>query len=136
MSEDEEFRIGAGPFICARCIGEDDLQRFVRAHLVARTCSFCNRQHRLHPIAADADMLAEYMEECISQEYQDAVHEVAYESREGGYQASTRTTEELLFDLGVEPANEEALTYLVGRLPDNAWVEQDFYRLHPFDVLN
>jgi HEPN superfamily RES-like protein/RES domain-containing protein len=133
--EDRVFSLGPGAFICADCIGEAELQAYIEEHAVSHACSFCNRSTTDGAIAADAEEVAQYMADCIGQEYQDAANEVAYESREGGYQADWHTTDDLFFEIGIEPTNEKAYDYLVRSLPDYAWVQQDFYRLHPLEAL-
>jgi hypothetical protein len=74
------------------------------------------------------------MRQCIAVEYEDAAEMVAWD--EGEYVASTMTTEELLRDeIGLEAPNEEAFSYFVTHLPDYAWVDVDYYSLHPRQTL-
>lgn len=123
-----------GLFVCARCLDDDSLKAWVRKHAESPTCSFCHRHNSKRLIAADADELAEFMSLCISVEYEDASQMVAWD--EGEYVARTMTTEELLQDeIGLEPINKDAFSYLVSRLPDNAWVDVDYYSQHPRDIL-
>jgi hypothetical protein len=123
----------SGTFICARCIGDDGLKSWIRANVESPGCSFCDRRSA-KPIAADADELALFMEQCIDIEFEDAAEMVPWD--EGEYVGSTKTTEELLlYEIGVDPVNEEALDYLIGCLPDKAWVDVDYFSLHPHDTL-
>lgn len=125
-----------GTYICTRCIGGEDLRRWMRAHLVSHACTFCGREKAQRMIAVDADALVEVIADYIGQEYEDAAEHVPYESAEGGYQARTQTTDELLYEeLELEETNQEAWQYIVANLPDAAWVQKDFFSLHPYDAL-
>ena len=124
------------PFICDRCISDEDLKAWVRLHAEAPVCEFCSRRARKRPIAADAELLVAHIAECLGQEFEDAAEMVPYESAEGGYQAHWMTTEELLQDeAGLEPINGAAWEYIVRSLPDYAWVQVDVFSLHPYDTL-
>ena len=105
-----------------------------RDHATARSCSFCDRKSRAIAISTSADEVVAYIEERLGQEYQDAANEVAYESREGGYQADIMTSLDVLWEVEFD-ADERAFDYVAQNLPDYAWVEQDFYSLHPFQTL-
>jgi len=88
------------------------------------------------PIAADAEAVVQLIAEYIGQEYEDAAQMVPYESREGGYQADTTDTDELLrWQIGLEEVNPAAWRYIVAGLPDVPWVQKDFFSLHPYDEL-
>ena len=116
-------------------MSDNDLKRFIRDEAVAPSCSFCGRESRKSLIAADADELVEHIAACLSAEYEDAAEQVPYESREGGYQARTMDSEDLLYEEGLERINDEAFDYIAQNLPDLPWVQRDFFRLTPYDVL-
>lgn len=131
-SAEAKSPIGAGPFMCARCSGHDELGDWIRSNSVSPECTFCSRVSR-RLIAADADQLAAFVAQCISLEYEDAAEMVAWD--EGEYVASTMTSRELLEEIGVEEVNADAFSFLADSLPDNAWVQVDFYSQHPEQTL-
>src|SRR5689334_14770846 len=97
MHEDGD-RPDGGTFMCARCTGDAELGAFVRENAISMTCSFCNRESSRHPIAADADVIAQRIANYVEDEWEDAAECVPYESAEGGYQARTLTADELLYE--------------------------------------
>jgi hypothetical protein len=124
---------GSGPFVCRRCVGDDELKAWVRANAESRECTFCGRAGS-RAIAADADSLVAFVSECLAVEFEDASEMVPVEG--GEYVSSTMTTQESLWNEGVlEEAHEDFVDYLVGSLPDNAWVPVDFFSLHPRETL-
>jgi hypothetical protein len=119
--------------VCRRCVGDGQLKAWVRENAESRECTFCGREGH-GPIAADADLLVAFVSECLAVEFEDASEMVPVEG--GEYVFSTMTTEELLWNEGVlEEADEAFADYLVGHLPDNAWVPVDFFSLHPRETL-
>jgi hypothetical protein len=44
-----------GPFVCGRCIDDDDLKAFIEAEAISKECTFCGRRAR-RLIAAYADL--------------------------------------------------------------------------------
>lgn len=131
-----EFDGDIGSFVCGRCIGDGELRAFIRANAVSKECSFCGRRSMAKLIAADANSIASLVEAYVLDEYEDAAEHVPYESAEGGYQARTMTTDELLTEeVGLWCENEKVLEFIIDTLPDYAWVQRDFFSLSPYDEL-
>jgi len=126
-----------GPeFMCARCIDDADLRAIIRANATSHECSFCGRSSASRPIAAEAEAVVQLIADYIGQEYEDAAEMVPYESAEGGYQADTKSTDDILrWEIGLEEANAAAWQYIIDNLPDVPWVQKDFFSLHPYDKL-
>jgi hypothetical protein len=136
MPNGKVWKLNDGPFVCVRCVGDQDLKSWVRAHRSAGHCDYCGRSSASKPISAEVDELVAYVQDCLAEEYEDAANQVAFESREGGYQARTWSTYELLTEeVEMEPGHDELFEYLVHELPDYAWVERDYYSAHPYNVL-
>ena len=85
MRQDEQGWQSIGTkFVCARCFEDYAVKRFVEDHANERVCSYCSR-HAKKPIAAAMDEVLEYIAEGLNTEYEDPVHNVGWESAEGGY---------------------------------------------------
>jgi hypothetical protein len=124
-----------GPYMCDRCVGDADLAAYIQQNAISDHCDFCERASKSDLIAASAEEVVSHIEQCLDQEYEDAANMVPYESAEGGYQANTWSTQEVLEDAELEMVNEAAYDYIVRHLPDYAWVQTDFFSQHPFDSL-
>lgn len=130
------FLPAADRFVCGRCIPNADLRGYIRRNATSTRCDFCGRTSTTKNIAADADAVIQLVADYVNDEYEDASEMVPYESREGGYQAKTLSTDELLlYEVGLEGANDGFLAAVADTLPDNAWVQKDFFSLHPLDEL-
>jgi hypothetical protein len=57
---------GPGPFMCARCVSDEHLKRFIRENAVSRECDFCGRHNDSKPIAADAELVSRRQEPWLS----------------------------------------------------------------------
>jgi HEPN/RES N-terminal domain 1/RES domain len=124
-----------GKYVCAECFEEDFLREFVRNHAEVSKCDYCGStaedltgdENAL--IAAPLDTVLEIIAEGLRSEWNDANSEnIPYESAEGGYQADTQDTYDLVWDY-VDPTNEEIAEAIINALPDHAWVERDYWAL-------
>ena len=89
MMEWEELGIvssdGAGTSVCAECIEDPDLQEFVITNLTSECCDYCGKSGEALVATAFDDIIV-HMAEFVNSEWTDPVHELRYETREGGYQ--------------------------------------------------
>ncbi len=119
----------SGPFVCIGCIDETGIQDFIENNGVDEECSYC--KNKVNPVAA-LDDVADHMESCIKEEYDDTNEWAVYDS-ESGYRVRTWDTWDLLTDeLQIGFPNDhdmELLNDIIGILPDNIWCDRD-----PFDV--
>lgn len=116
-----------------RCLVDPDLQRWVRANASAVSCSVCSRAAS-RPIAADFDEFVAHVTLCIEQEYEDASAMVPVEG--GEYVFTGKSSDELLFWAVPDISeNEDLVTVIADAMPDNYWVQRDFFSSTPFDGL-
>jgi len=115
-----------GKYVCAECFEEDFLREFVRDHAEVSKCDYCGStaeeltgdENAL--IAAPLDSVLEIIAEGLHSEWNDANAEnIPYESAEGGYQADTKDTYDLVWDY-VCPANREIAGAIINALPDQS----------------
>lgn len=119
--------------VCARCLVDVDLRRWVRDHATAPACSVCGRKARA-PIAADFNEFVAYVAMCVEAEYEDASEMVPVEG--GEYVFPGQSSDDLLrWRLPDISENEDLVTAIADALPDNYWVQRDFFSQTPFDAL-
>ena len=116
--------ISSNKFVCGDCIGDDEIRCFISASAAASHCSFCGVLSD-EPIAAPLDDVGEYINQCLRQEYGDAVDELPWDSEEKEYVGGNWDSEELLTDvIELELPNDHngvLLGELVGYLDDITW---------------
>lgn len=119
-------------YVCTECIPERGIRDFIEGNRTSKECSYCDAKST-SPIAADLDDVADYINSCIAEEYDDAVNHLFYDSGEGGYQGEHCDTYDLLveeteLDLPKDGSGE-LLFALIERLPDKAWCDVAPYTL-------
>ena len=122
--------------VCEQCFDDLGISEFIENNAVSKKCYFCGASADV-PIAASIQEVADYINECIKKEYDDAANEVPYNSREGGYQLPTWDSYELLSEIGLEFPNDvdDKLFLAVARLlDDNSWCHWDPFRGSDEDV--
>lgn len=93
------------PYVCARCVEDEDLQKVVKDNLSQPYCDYCGRE-AIQPIACDLDVILERIEYAISQEYGLPEEETMYDSEEGEYVGTTLWIEDVFSQIGFELANQ------------------------------
>ena len=74
--------------ICADCVIDPDLKRWIEDNAVSTTCSFCGREDE-DAIAAEMDEFVGAVLDGIRVDWNHPdIEGIAYESAEGGYQAT------------------------------------------------
>lgn len=123
--------------VCVNCFDDPDLKRVVwRAHRIGR-CAFCgSRKVAVTPLHAMAD----YLERLMEANYARAVHELPYETAEGGYQGSSTssTWETLIEDIGLPltgPGEEQLGNALAEEIGDDVWCSANWTSLDPDESL-
>lgn len=116
--------------LCVRCFDDDDLKDFIRGFETKGKCSFCNsRNVAIAPLREMATHLHGFMEA----NYSKAANDLPYESREGGYQAMTYTTWEVLIEnIGVPlqgVAEVELGDALAEAIGEDVWCAYDWTAL-------
>lgn len=122
-------------YVCSDCFEEEFLKEFVREHAEASKCDYCGSTAKeltgdeAALIATPFDSAMEIIAEGLRSEWNDADSEgIPYESAEGGYQANTYDSYDLVWDY-VCPANEKVAQEIIDALPDCVWVERHYWSL-------
>jgi len=126
-------------FVCSECFDDAGLIEFLRKEARSNRCDYCGASASLDIAASVAD-LVRYMEECLFQDYGDAVDNLPYESAEGGYQGLHWNTAELLSQqvgLSLPKDVKDRLFFDICRaLGDRAWCESNPFGLNQREVLD
>jgi hypothetical protein len=124
-----------GKYVCSECFEEEFLKKFVRDHAEASECDYCGSTaeeltgDEAARIAAPFDSVMEIIAEGLQSEWNDADSEgIPYDSSEGGYQAKTSHSYDLVWQY-VCPANNDVAQEIIDALPDLVWVERGYWRL-------
>lgn len=80
------------------------------------------------------DVILALIVDGLQYEYEPPVEQVAWSSRDGGYQMATYDTEDLLENEEVT-ANPELIRVLVDAIEETEWVQRDPYAASPADAL-
>jgi hypothetical protein len=136
MGDGNEFEVTSsepadGYAVCARCIGDHDIQSFIRSGADSNQCDFCGQKSRMRPIAAPLDEVVDFIFAAIEREYERAVDALGWDSREGGYLGTHWDSPELLEQIGLELPNDDGRLFniLAECLGDEVWCERDPYSL-------
>ena len=70
-------------YVCVNCFADPGLAEFIRDNAIEESCSFC-KLIATKAIAASVDYVAEHFLKCLFQEYDLAVNQLGWDSREGG----------------------------------------------------
>lgn len=111
--------------ICADCAEDEALKRWIGEHLSDVECRFCEKKSD-KLIAASFEDFVGVVLDGIRFDYNDPDDEgIMYVSREGGYQAPTYDSWDIVAEYGI--GNEEVEDELTDVLMDKMWVQRDFY---------
>lgn len=116
--------------VCSGCIGDSDVKRWIASTNGARGCDYCGGY--TSP-TVPLEELCDYLESGLGRYYGAAVDQLPWNGRDGGYQGTTWSTDEILFDrVGLNlPRDDdgrlqEAITW---GLSDEVWCDYDWMRL-------
>lgn len=126
--------------ICARCVDNEYLKRWISNNACSNKCSFCNLGSEKNPAADFEDFIGVVMVG-VSFDWNAPDNEgIAYESAEGGYQAELTNIYDILFDGSlVEDAGDGAASVNISEKEavltaiadvigyDRAFVSRDYY---------
>ena len=120
-------------YVCEHCFADPGLAEFIRGNAIEESCSFC-KFTTTEAKAAYMDDVSAHFIACLFQEYDLAVNQLGWESREGGWLGNFWDSEELALDiLDLEfphENNDVLLTNLFGEYYDQDWCERDAYGLN------
>jgi RES domain-containing protein len=126
-----------GQYVCPDCFEDEDICAFVRTRLESDECSYCGKTSEDGTsIAADVEDVIDFIEGKLSEEYEDPVEQVGWNSAEGGWLGVYvyDSTHELFMDgLGGFPCSNEDLIEDIGNhIGDTrAWCDRDPHILSP-----
>src|SRR5450830_1279123 len=81
--------------VCSSCFDDPDLRAWIRGENGPRGCDACGK---FDSPTCHISNLCRHMESCMRRYWGFAVEQLPYETREGGYQGTTWTTDEILYD--------------------------------------
>ena len=120
--------------VCAECIGDPVLADLISQNARKTSCSYCHRQSD-RPFTAPLSYLVEIMAEIIREEWVDPVHELPFESAEGGYQgAPVLEGDELLEEIKFLPENEQLFEDVASWFSSHPWCRRDAFSLTPSEI--
>jgi Zn ribbon nucleic-acid-binding protein len=125
-------------FVCANCVFDDGLKRWIRRNVASKECTFCGRKMQRRIAAPLSDTVA-YIEQCLAPHYEDPAESLPYESREGGYQGVVYDTDEVLYDAGLEfdgPGADRLRDAIIDGLSLTQWTDANPFSLSREDQLS
>jgi HEPN/RES N-terminal domain 1/RES domain len=127
MEENEErgWSSAGDKYVCAKHVEDYALAELIAENVTSAPCTYCGGEG-----AAHIDVLIERIGSSLPEEWGNADEEgVAWD---GGYVGKPYDTYELITEAGDPPLNHsELIGDVVRALPQQAWVQRDFYRLRP-----
>jgi len=118
-------------YICADCIGDDDIKEFINVNATYDRCDYCGKSEPETSVHFDEFM--GFVLQGISSEYEDPNNEgVPWEK---GWMGDVYDTYDLVYEeIGLE-ADEPVLDDIISSLSDRQWCQRGFFQLKPKDVL-
>lgn len=126
MEQEERGYYEADGAICSDCVSDTALKQWVTQNLSEGACRFCGKDSG-EPIAASFDDFIGVVLTGVRFDWNHPDDEgIMYISAEGGYQAATSDTWEVLGDYDISEDGDviDAIIDVVG---DNGWVEREYY---------
>jgi len=80
-------------FCCVDCFDEQEIRNFIEYSETIGNCDYCKTKKTN---IAEVSEVADFIRQGLERVYEDAVHSVGWESREGGYQLPTTDMEDIL----------------------------------------
>jgi Zn ribbon nucleic-acid-binding protein len=123
-----------GKAICPACLEAPALKLLAEEHLDSDSCDYCGQRGEC--VATDTDVVMTRIGESFHTEYRDPVHELPYESREGGYQGDWFDTYDLVDRLGEEIGHQDFVQDLTLAFENNGWCQRDYFSLRADEALS
>ena len=119
-------------YVCVECIEERCLRQVILGNVSVSKCDYCGSTAEeltgapRELIAAPLDSVVEVIAEGLSSEWNNADAEgIVYESAEGGYQAETVDSYDLVWRY-VDPNCDSLAEDIIHALPDHVWVRRNY----------
>jgi hypothetical protein len=123
-----------GKSICPDCLENPPLKELAEESLDADECDYCGRQGK--GVATDTDVVMTRIGESFHSEYRDPVHEMPYDSGEGGYQGEWFDTYDLVDRLGEDIGHEDFVQDMILAFNINCWCQRDYFTLRADQALS
>ena len=123
--------------VCPTCVGTPGLARFVENNADESECTFCQRPGDAE-FAANTDVILQHISSSVRAAWSLAIEELAHDSESvTGYAGKTIDFEDLLYEEGVEPANQHFHQFLIDAFRDaGPWCNRSYAALDEGDALN
>lgn len=123
-----------GKSICVDCLENPALKELAADNLDEDECDYCGREDE--KVAVDTDIVMTRIGESFHSEYRDPVHELPYDSGEGGYQGDWLDTYDLLDRLGEDIGCQEFVDDMIQAFGLQGWCELDYFSLRADQALS
>jgi hypothetical protein len=125
-------------FVCGDCFSDDGLKALISNRVASKRCDFCGKKSR-QLIAARLDDVIDHIDRSIRPHYDDPSNAgLVYESREGGWQGTTYTTDEVFEAVDLDfpnDVNDKLREAISDGLENDLWSDAEPYRLSPDEQL-
>lgn len=112
-------------YVCTGCISDPHLREDIEGELDEDgRCTYCGSSP-----ATDLTVVLDSVAEYLHTEYADPVHELPYESREGGYQGVVYQSDEVLDELGEWTESDGLLADVAEAFAGSAWCQKHYFSL-------
>lgn len=126
-------------YVCAGCFEDYAIKEFIKQTAVEKKCSYCSKKSTV-PIAAELEIVVDFICQGINTEWEDPVEDLPYESAEGGYQGARVIDSDELIRYEIEElfnTNEAVLDDIVLSLVgSHDWCQKDPYGLRKEEALS
>ena len=112
-------------FVCGDCVSNTFLQQELNSAATGVSCDYCGRDG-----AAPIEVLLEAISEAAFSGFTDPVHELPYDSGEGGYLGQILEAWEVMEDVGEWTKNAQLAEDIELAFSDHDWCREDYFRLH------
>lgn len=123
-----------GKSICPDCLESAALKKLAEENLDTDECDYCGREGSR--VATDTDVVMTRVGESFQSEYRDPVHELPYDSGEGGYQGEWFDTYDLVDHLGEDIGHEDFVQDIILAFNTNGWCQRDYFTLRADQALS
>lgn len=120
--------------VCSQCVIDAVLRSAIRSAAGHEQCTFCGTVPTAPDASADVDVVLALIVDGLRYEYEPPVEQVAWSTRDGGYQMGTFDTVALLENEEVTE-NAELIQALADAIKETDWVQRDPYAASPADAL-
>ena len=116
--------------VCAHCVSDAELKQVLASSEVDFPCAYCGRTP-----AAEFEDLLDALSDAIQYNYEDPVHHLPYESREGGYQGTVDGGYDMVYGLDAWTDSQQLLEDAATAFSGSAWTRRNSASLNEYEAL-